>query len=52
LLFCDTKYKHVLKHVSTRWLRLIKAVSHTLEMYKLLKNFICQAQKNSQGLND
>ena len=52
LLFCDTKYKHVLKHVSTRWLRLIKAVSHTLEMYKLLKIFICQAQKNSQGLND
>jgi hypothetical protein len=33
LLFCDTKYKHALKHVSTRWLRLEGEVSRTSEMY-------------------
>ena len=32
-IFCNTKYTHVLKHVSIRWVRLEKAVSCTLVMY-------------------
>ena len=32
-VLCDTKYKHVFKHISTRCLRLKKEVSRTLEMY-------------------
>jgi hypothetical protein len=43
-LFCDTTYKQVLKHESTRWLGFEK-----LEMYcQPLKSYFYQAQKSSQ----
>lgn len=38
-LFCDTEYRRVLKHVSTRWLSLELTVDHTLRVYPGLKSY-------------
>lgn len=37
--FCDTQYRKILKHVSTRWLSLEQAVDRTLRQYLGLKSY-------------
>ena len=37
--FCDVEYKQVLKHVSTRWLSLERAVERILKVYNGLKSY-------------
>ena len=37
--FCDTNYREIVKHASTRWLSLERAVSHVLQQYAALKSY-------------
>ena len=37
--FCDTQYRKVLKHISTRWLSLELAIDRTLRVYSGLKSY-------------
>jgi len=38
--FCDTTFKEIVSHVSTRWLSLEKAINRILELYdSLVRNF-------------
>ena len=39
-IFCDTTYKAVICHVSTRWLSLEKVVSHVLQLYDSLVSYL------------
>ena len=43
--FCDTEYRRVLKHVSTRWLSLEIAVERTLRQYQGLKSYFLSEGK-------
>ena len=36
-VFCDTSYREVIKHVSTRWLNLERAIGRILQQYEALK---------------
>lgn len=45
--FCDTEYRKVLKHVSTRWLSLELTIQWTLMQYSGLKSYFL-----SEGLYD
>lgn len=38
-VFCDTSYREVIKHVSTRWLSLERAVARILEKYVALQSY-------------
>ena len=38
-VFCDTEYRKILKHVSTRWLTLELTVDRTLRVYPGLKSY-------------
>ena len=38
-VFCDTNYRDIIKHVSTRWLSLEKAINCTLQQYKALRSY-------------
>ena len=38
-IFCDTTYKDIVKHVSTRWLSLEKAVTRVLQQYDPLRSY-------------
>ena len=38
-MFCDTTYKEVVAHVSTRWLSLEQAVTRILELYASLSSY-------------
>ena len=38
-VFCDTSYRDIIKHVSTRWLSLEKAINHTLQQYEALRSY-------------
>ena len=37
--FCDTSYREIMKHVSTRWLSLGRAVDRALQQYEALKSY-------------
>lgn len=37
--FCDTSYREIIKHVSTRWLSLGRAVDRALQQYEALKSY-------------
>ena len=37
--FCDTEYRKIIKHVSTRWLSLEKVVERTLKQYAGLRSY-------------
>lgn len=37
--FCNTTFRQVLKHVSTRWLSLEVAITRTLQQYRALKSY-------------
>lgn len=37
--FCDTQYRKILKHISTRWLSLDLAVQRTLQQYASLRSY-------------
>lgn len=37
--FCDTQYRKILKHVSTRWLSLEQAVERVLRQYPGLRSY-------------
>ena len=37
--FCDTSYRHIVKHINTRWLSLEKAVSRVLQQYAALCSY-------------
>ena len=37
--FCDTTYRQIIKHVSTRWLSLENAVGRALQQYSALKSY-------------
>ena len=55
--FCDVEFRHVLKHISTRWLSMESAVSRILLQYSALrsyfqserkyKNIVLQTDKNT-----
>ena len=46
--FCDTEYRKVLKHVSTRWLSLERAVNRTLQQYPGLRSyFLAESDANA-----
>lgn len=38
-IFCDQDYKAILKHVTTRWLSLERAVERTLKQYSSLRSY-------------
>ena len=38
-VFCDTSYREVIKHVSTRWLSLERAVARILEKYIEMQSY-------------
>ena len=38
-MFCDTEYRKVLKHISTRWLSLELAVDRILRVYPGLRSY-------------
>ena len=38
--FCNTEYRQIVKHVSTRWLSLERAVNRVLQQYEALKSYI------------
>ena len=37
--FCDTNYSEIVKHASTRWLSLERAISRVLQQYAALKSY-------------
>ena len=37
--FCDASYQEIIKHVSTRWLSLGRAVDCSLQQYEVLKSY-------------
>lgn len=37
--FCDTNYWEIVKHATTRWLSLERAVSRVLQQYAALKSY-------------
>ena len=43
--FCDTTYKKIVSHVSTRWLSLEKAINRILELYDSLVNYFKSTSK-------
>ena len=43
--FCDTSYREIIKHVSTRWLSLGRAVGRTLQQYEVLKSYFSSEGK-------
>jgi hypothetical protein len=49
-IFCDTPYKQVLKHVSTRWFSLKKTVSRMLEMYLALESYYLSGSEKQPRL--
>ena len=46
--FCDTQYREVVKHVSTRWLSLELAIQRALTQYAALKSYF-QSSDESQA---
>lgn len=38
-VFCDTSYREIIKHVSTRWLSLEKAIDRVLQQYEALSSY-------------
>ena len=44
-VFCDTEYREIVKHVSTRWLSLEKAVGRVLQQYDALKSYFLSEGK-------
>ena len=38
-VFCDTAYKEVVSHVSTRWLSLEQAITRILQLYASLSSY-------------
>ena len=44
--FCDTQYREVIKHVSTRWLSLEHAVERTLQQYQALTSYFLSSDEN------
>ena len=38
-VFCDTNYRDIIKHASTRWLSLEKAINRTLQQYEALRSY-------------
>ena len=38
-IFCDTSYRDIVKHSSTRWLSLERAVSRVLQQFVSLKSY-------------
>ena len=54
-IFCDTAYKEVISHVSTRWLSLEKAVNRILELYDSLSSYFksnSESQARFRRLHD
>ena len=45
--FCNQEYTTIVKHVSTRWLSLEKAVEHSLKQYSSLRSYFL-SESNSQ----
>ena len=37
--FCDVEFRHILKHVSTRWLSLDLAIHRTLQQHPALRSY-------------
>ena len=37
--FCDTEYRKIIKHVSTRWLSLQRAIERVLKQYNSLQSY-------------
>ena len=46
-VFCDTSYRDIIKHVSTRWLSLEKAINHTLQQYEALRSYFISERSYS-----
>ena len=47
--FCDVQYRHVIKHVSTKWLSSESAVEHVLKQYSHLKSyFLSNAEQQAR----
>lgn len=44
--FCDTEYKEVVSHVSTRWLSLEQAITRILELYVSLTSYFQSADES------
>ena len=42
-VFCDTAYKNIISHVSTRWLSLEKVIDRSLELYAPLTSYFQSA---------
>lgn len=47
--FCDQDYRKILKHVSTRWLSLEKAITRVLKQYVSLKAYFLSEDGESQA---
>ena len=45
--FCDTEYRHILKHVSTRWLSLEVAIERTLKQFAGLRSYFLSESKKT-----